>query len=117
MSRKTLPMFIVSLMLVLVSEAPSAELAVQSGEALFQKNCAICHPKGGNIFNKEKTLWKKDREANGIMTAQDIIKKMRNPGAFDVHPNKFTGMTVFDARTLSESDAAKIADYILKTFD
>ena len=117
MFKETLPMLVISLVLMLVSEALCAETALQRGQALFEKNCGVCHPKGGNILNKDKTLWKKDREANGIMTAQDIIKKMRNPGAFDVHPNRFTGMTVFDARTLSESDAAKIADYILKTFD
>lgn len=89
----------------------------QGGEALFRKNCAACHPDGGNIFNKQKTLSKKDREMNKIYTADDIVKKMRNPGAFDFHPNQWSGMKVFDERKLSDADARKIAEYIIRTFN
>jgi mono/diheme cytochrome c family protein len=34
----------------------------QSGESLFVKNCASCHPNGGNILNPKKSLYKKDLE-------------------------------------------------------
>jgi cytochrome c6 len=81
--------------------------AEQTGEALFKQNCAICHVDGGNIVNPQKPLHKKEREANGVKTAGDIIKKMRNPGP---------GMTMFDKKTISDKDAHKIAEYILKTF-
>ncbi len=78
-----------------------------SGEALFKDNCAVCHPNGGNIINPLKPLHKKEREANGVKTAADIVGKMRNPGP---------GMTKFDEKTISDADAKKIAEYILKTF-
>ena len=77
------------------------------GEAGFKKNCAVCHPDGGNIMNAKKTLHKKDMDAHNVKTAGDIIKLMRKPGP---------GMTAFDANTVSDKDAKEIADYILTTF-
>jgi|SRR5208283_5064339 len=79
----------------------------KSGEAAFKENCAVCHPDGGNIINPKKTLHRSDREANNVKTAADIINKMRNPGP---------GMTTFDVKTISDAEAKKIAQYILKTF-
>jgi mono/diheme cytochrome c family protein len=67
-------------------------------------------------LNREKTLSAKDRAENNILTADDIVKKMRNPGAFNFHPNKWSGMKIFDEKTLSDADAKKIADYIVKAF-
>ncbi len=81
--------------------------AEETGEALFKKNCAVCHVDGGNIVNPKKPLHKKEREANGVKKAADIIKLMRNPGP---------GMTKFDKKTVSDKDAHKIAEYVLKTF-
>ena len=81
--------------------------AEQTGEALFKQNCSICHVNGCNIVNAQKPLHKKERETNGIKTAGDIVKIMRNPGP---------GMTQFDEKTISNKDAHKIAEYILKTF-
>ena len=88
----------------------------KSGESLFQKHCAACHPKGGNILSPNKTLYRKDLEANNIRTAQDIVAKMRNPGPAPTHPQEWAGMKMFDEKAISEDDALKIADYILKTF-
>lgn len=82
--------------------------AGMSGEALFKQHCVACHPDGGNVINPQKTLHKKDREANSVKTAEDIIGKMRNPGP---------GMTKFDEKTISDADAKAIAEYELKTFD
>ncbi len=87
-----------------------------SGEALFKEHCASCHPDGGNILNPNKTLHEKDREANNIRTVDDIVRKMRNPGPFPDHPQEWAGMRMFDQKTISDDDARKIADYILKTF-
>ena len=81
--------------------------AVKTGEELFKAHCAVCHPDGGNIVNPQKTLHKKDRDANNIKKSTNIVKKMREPGP---------GMTKFDKITISDNDAKKIADYILKTF-
>jgi len=116
-SMKTARLFLVLLVLLGLAVALFAEEAEQTGEALFKQNCSPCHPDGGNIFNKDKTLSKKDREMNNIKTADDIVKKMRNPGAFDFHPSQWSGMKVFDETKLSDRDARKIAEYILKTFN
>ena len=78
-----------------------------NGEALFKQHCSVCHPDGGNIVNPQKTLHKKDREANGVKTTSDIVNKMRSPGP---------GMTQFDEKTVPDKYAKEIAGYILKTF-
>ena len=80
---------------------------MSGGAAKFKEQCAVCHVDGGNIINTKKTLQKKDREANNIKTAADIVRNMRNPGP---------GMTKFDEKTISDKDAASIAEYILKTY-
>lgn len=77
------------------------------GAKEFKEHCAVCHPDGGNIVNPKKTLSKKDREANGVKSAKDIIKNMRKPGP---------GMTPFDAKTIPDKEAKAIAEYIIKTF-
>ena len=77
------------------------------GKKEFQEHCAECHANGGNMIKPDKTLSKKDREANGLKSAKDIIGKMRNPGP---------GMTKFDRKTISDKEAKAIADYIIKTF-
>ena len=87
---------------------PVAASADSKGEALFKANCAVCHPDGGNVVNPAKTLHKKDRDANNVKTAKDIIGRMRKPGP---------GMTQFDQKTISDKDAKEIAEYILKTFN
>ena len=92
---------------VIAGQGFAKKAEVQSGAALFKENCSPCHPDGGNIINPQKTLHKKDREANNIKKPQDIVNKMRNPGP---------GMTKFDEKTIPNKDAKKIAEYILKTF-
>jgi hypothetical protein len=64
----------------------------------------------------KKTLSKKDREANNILTAADIIAKMRNPGPAPTHPQEWSGMKMFDKYKISDNEAQKIAEYILTTF-
>jgi cytochrome c6 len=93
---------------VLVSGTSSTASGLENkGEELFKQHCSVCHPDGGNIVNPQQTLHKKVREANGVKTASDIVKKMRNPGQ---------GMTQFDEKTIPDKYAKEIAGYILKTF-
>lgn len=77
------------------------------GKKEFEEHCASCHADGGNIVKPDKTLKKIDREANGVKSWKDIVKKMRNPGP---------GMTKFDKKDVSDKEARAIAEYILKTF-
>ncbi|MHC1698091.1 MAG: c-type cytochrome [Geobacteraceae bacterium] len=87
--------------------APVSKAEAKKGEELFGQHCTVCHPAGGNIINPEKTLHRKNLEANGIKTVDDIIMTMRNPGP---------GMNKFDEKTLSNQDAQFIAEYVLNTF-
>ncbi|MBE0603394.1 MAG: c-type cytochrome [Deltaproteobacteria bacterium] len=85
----------------------AAEKKESNGAKLFQQHCAACHPEGSNTIKPALTLHKKDMDAHGVKTANDIVGKMRNPGP---------GMTRFDAKTISDKDAMEVAQYILKTF-
>jgi cytochrome c6 len=76
-------------------------------KAEFQEHCASCHPDGGNIVNKAKSLTKDALKTNGIKNWKDIVAKMRNPGP---------GMTKFDKKQISDKEAKAISEYILKTF-
>lgn len=84
-----------------------AQASPKTGEAEFKEYCSACHYDGGNLINPAKTLSKIDREKNGVKTTKDIIKIMRKPGE---------GMSMFDEKTLPETDANKIAEYIINTF-
>jgi len=106
MKRASVIFMLISI-IALVGAGISIQAAGKTGEALFKEHCTVCHPDGGNIINPKKTLHKKDRDANGVKSEEDIIKLMRKPGA---------GMTSFDVKILSDKDAREIAKYILKTF-
>ena len=106
-----------SVFLILFSLTGTGFPEEKTGEALFKVNCASCHPQGGNILNPKKTLSRKDREANNISSAADIINKMRNPGPVPTHPQEWAGMKMFDKDKISDDEAQKIAEYILTTFE
>jgi cytochrome c6 len=91
-----------------VALAVTAGQASQAaGEEKFREHCAACHAEGGNIIKPDKTLSRADRERNGVKTATDIVKLMRNPGE---------GMDTFDGNTVPDKEAMEIAEYILKNF-
>jgi cytochrome c6 len=96
-----------SVLIYLVFEIPTLAVDMVKGEAGFKENCAECHSGGGNIVNPNKTLSEKDRNTNGIKTADDIVRIMRKPGE---------GMTKFDEKTISDDDARNIAEYVTNTF-
>lgn len=89
------------------SGAPRGEARLASGEELFQQHCATCHAAGGNPLYPQKSLRRSVLAANGIVTADDVIAKMRRPGP---------GMKRFDASELSGAEARRIAEYVLATF-
>jgi cytochrome c6 len=98
------------LLITIVSSEESPKKSAEESKAaeeLFKHNCAVCHPDGENVINKDKTLHKKDLDEHGIKKPADIVKLMRNPGP---------GMKRFDEKTISDKDAIEIAKYILKTF-
>lgn len=77
------------------------------GKAEFDVHCSGCHPSGGNVINPAKTLLKMNREANGVKSVKDIVRKMRKPGP---------GMKQYDRKELSDAKAKAIAEYVIKTF-
>lgn len=96
--RKSILMATVVLSVGMMSAAAFA--AEATGEALFKAKCASCHPDGGNVINPKETL-------KGMKSSQQIVKKIRKGGG---------GMTAFDAKAISDSDAKRLAEYIIKTF-
>lgn len=94
-------------MAVLVLMALPATAARQKGEVAFNEHCAACHAAGGNLINPAKTLFRKDREKNGLKKPGDLISVMRKPGP---------GMAAFDTKALPDKEAQEIAEYIIKTF-
>lgn len=97
----------VILTVVLCSGMAAEAQPVTPGEEAFLSNCAVCHANGENLITPSKSLHKKSLAANGIRTADDIVKKMRDPGP---------GMTKFDAEMIPDKMARQIAEYILKKF-
>ena len=102
-----LVLIVLSIILVYSTRIYISEAAEKTGEQLFNEYCSMCHPDGGNIISPNKTLSMKDRKANNINTSEGIIRIMRKPGP---------GMTAFDAKSLSDNEAQKIADYIMKQY-
>jgi cytochrome c6 len=82
-------------------------LAAIDGRAEFEARCSGCHPDGGNTINPAKALTRMSREANGIRSARDIVRKIRKPGP---------GMKAYDRKELSDKKAKAIAEYIISTF-
>jgi len=78
-----------------------------SGAELFSLHCAACHPDGGNTINPEKTLHSAGLRANNIRSAEDIVEKMRNPGA---------GMPKFSQAVIPDREARLIAEHVLAAF-
>jgi cytochrome c6 len=95
------------------SQSPSSLPAAASperlkeGENLFRQLCAPCHPDGGNVSDPQRTLRTASLKDNYISTPRDIVRIMRNP---------LSRMIRFENSTISDSDALKIAEYILTAF-
>jgi cytochrome c6 len=108
MKKLVLGLSILAVLGLLVSDVFAQKSSAMSlGESEFKEHCAVCHANGGNIINQKKSLHKQDREKNNIKSEADIVKNIRNPGP---------GMTKFDKKTISDTEAQAIAQYILKTF-
>jgi cytochrome c6 len=105
MTRITLP---ASALLILSLAAPIWAAEQADGAAVFKARCASCHANGGNIIRKEKTLSKKDLDANGIRSEEDVLRVIRNPGP---------AMPKYDQKMLTDEEARAVARYILETFN
>ena len=89
------------------SDDQDRKVTGQSGEVLFKQYCSSCHPDGGNVSDSRRPLYGSALRRNHITTPEDIVRIMRKP---------LSRMIRFDVATLSDKDAAAIAEYILTTF-
>jgi cytochrome c6 len=89
------------------SPQTSRDQSGPSGEFLFHRHCAGCHPDGKNIIYPAKDLRQMTLAANGISRQEDIMAVMRNPGK---------GMPRFDRTVIPDDEAGRIALYIMKTY-
>ncbi len=105
--KKSIVISALAFVFIMFAVACHAKDPGMSGAELFKQHCAPCHSGGGNVIEPAYTLHKKDLKEHGITKPKDVIAKMRNPGP---------GMTAFDRNTISDSDAEKIGEYVLKTF-
>jgi cytochrome c6 len=98
---------ILLLAVIICGMAPACKGTAVSGADLFMMHCTGCHPGGGNTVKPQKTLHAKDLNANNIRTAEDIVEKIRNPGA---------GMPRFGESLIPRKDALRLGKYILATY-
>jgi len=102
-----IPMFIMVSILPISCIQIGTVPKISPGEEAFVLHCRVCHATGGNVLDPAKTLHHKDLAKNGIVTAADIVAKMRNPGP---------KMTKFGESVIPDRTAHAIADYILEAF-
>jgi cytochrome c6 len=70
---------------------------------LFEINCAGCHPQGGNIIRRSKTLKLKALSKNGYDTPTTLTEIISHGKG---------NMSAYQDR-LSEAEIAQLADYVL----
>jgi mono/diheme cytochrome c family protein len=72
-----------------------------AGEAIFKENCMACHPGGGNVVKPDKPM----KGAPQLKQFGSFLTWIRNP----VQP-----MPPFSPATISDDQAKKLYEYILK---
>ncbi|QNI74020.1 cytochrome c553 (cytochrome c6) [Synechococcus sp. NOUM97013] len=94
---------ILSMLLALTLLWPAETLALpSSGAELFDLHCAGCHPNGGNIIRRGKTLKLKALEQQGINNAEAIAAIARTG----------IGQMSGYAEALGEGNDVIVADWI-----
>jgi cytochrome c6 len=88
-----------------VAEVTAADL--DAGRELYERHCSSCHPNGGNIINRDKTLQLASLEASGLAEADAFVAYLRDPGP---------GMPAFSEDALPDEKAMQVAWYTLETF-
>ena len=71
--------FIISFVVIFCAVAsPVLAANLDDGAAIFEANCAGCHPKGGNILRRGKTLKQKALKRNHVDTLDEVIALVTN---------------------------------------
>ncbi|HHP7230411.1 MAG TPA: c-type cytochrome [Xenococcaceae cyanobacterium] len=83
---------------------PVFAISQDSGAAIFQANCAGCHPQGGNIIRRGKTLKTKALKRNNLDTIEAVISLVTQGK---------NNMPAYEAR-LSEPEIEAVSYYVLE---
>ena len=75
-----------------------------SGAAIFEANCAGCHPKGGNIIRRGKNLQERALKRNHVDTI-DAISSLVTKGK--------NNMPAYEER-LSSQEIKTVSNYVLE---
>lgn len=75
----TLAIVLLVLLLSSISNSPVAwAAAVEPGVKIFQVRCAGCHPQGGNIIRRGKTLKQRALHRNHLDSSEAIAALVKN---------------------------------------
>jgi cytochrome c6 len=84
--------------------AENLTLNLAQGEQIFEVHCAGCHPQGGNILRRGKTLKQKALKRYHLENIEDIITLVTNGK---------NNMSAFGDR-LSKEEIENVSAYILE---
>ena len=82
---------------------PTQATEISTGATLFEVHCVGCHPKGGNILRRGKTLQAKALASNQVNTLE-LIESLVSNGK--------NNMTAFHDR-LSPAEIEQVSQYVL----
>lgn len=68
----------IAIALFIFSTTPSAAADTDAGAKLFETHCAGCHPQGGNIIRRGKTLKQAALQRNKVDTLEAIATLVTN---------------------------------------
>ncbi|MDJ0532328.1 MAG: c-type cytochrome [Xenococcaceae cyanobacterium MO_207.B15] len=101
---KYLVSFIVIITLLLFTSDPVLAVSQDNGAAIFETNCAGCHPKGGNIIRRGKNLRKRALKRNHLETIEAIASLVTNGK---------NNMPAYEER-LSNQEIEAVSSYVLE---
>ncbi len=102
--RQYLFSLIVTIIVFLFISNPVLAVSQNEGAAIFKANCAACHPKGGNIIRRGKTLKEKALKRNHLDTIEAIaslVTKGKN------------NMPAYEER-LSNQEIEAVSSYVIQ---
>lgn len=79
----------------------ASQKQVSAGEAVFQQNCSVCHPDGGNLIKPDKPI----KGSTKLKNLKTFIGYIRSP---------YSPMPAFPASKISDQKAQELYDYIVK---
>ena len=91
--------------LTFTGRSPAASNPRDEGQSLFEANCSSCHPSGGNRIVPSKPI----RSSRQLESLATFTNHVRNPSAAAEGQSI---MPAFTPETLSDTDMAKLYDYI-----